>query len=105
MTNSKLIRVFEHQSLKLLDKIDGVTFDKTALEALQSYYGEKGVPYYSLTNNGVKFNKFVGVIQVGNTVIEVLPKADKSSNESKEVKDKWQYIALIILKLGMEKYP
>ena len=97
MTNSKLIRVFEHQSIKLLDKIDGITFDKTSLEALQSYYGEKGVPYYSLTNNGVKFNKFVGVIQVGNTVIEVLPKADKSSNQSKEVKDKWQHILIKML--------
>ena len=93
MSCSKHIRVFEHQSIKLHQVIDGVTFDKASLEALQSYYGDKGVPYYSLTNNGVKFNEFVGVIQVGNTVIEVLPKADKSTDD----KSYWQALLVKML--------
>ena len=93
MASSKLIRVFEHQSIKLHQVIEGVTFDSDSLNALQSYYGEKGVPYYSLTNNGVKFNEFVGVIQVGNTVIEVLPKADKSTDD----KNYWQALLVKIL--------
>ena len=93
MASSKLIRVFEHQSIKLHQVIDGVTFDKSSLEALQGYYGEKGVPYYSLTNNGVKFNEFVGVIQIGNTVIEVLPKADKSTDD----KSDWQALLVKML--------
>jgi 5-methylcytosine-specific restriction enzyme subunit McrC len=92
MASSKLIRVFEHQAIKLNQDIDGVTFDKASLEALQVYYGEKGVPYYSLTNNGVKFNEFVGVIQVGNTVIEVLPKADKTTD-----KNYWQGLLVKML--------
>ena len=97
MASNKLIRVFEHQSIKLDQVIEGITFDKNILDALQRYYGENGVPYYSLINNGIKFNEFVGVIQVGNTVIEVLPKADKSSNESKTVKDQWQAILIKML--------
>ena len=93
MANSKLIRVFEHQFIKLGDVIDDVTFDEASLKGLKGYYGEKGVPYYSLTNNGVKFNEFVGVIQVRNTVIEVLPKADKSNDDKKY----WQELLVKML--------
>ncbi len=98
MTNSKLIRVFEHQTIKLNQDIDGVTFDETSLKALQKHYGsDKGVPYYSLTNNGVKFNEFVGVIQVGKTVIEVLPKADKTTDGDTETKNYWQGLLVKML--------
>ena len=97
MANSKLIRVFEHQAIKLHQVIEGVTFDEASLKALQGYYGDKGVPYYSLTNNGVKFNEFVGVIQVGNTVIEVLPKADKTTDGDAKTKKYWQEILVKML--------
>ena len=91
--NKKHITVFEHQAIKLNQEIDGVKFDEHRLKALQSYYVEKGVPYFSLIHNGVRFNEYVGVIQVGETVIEVLPKADKSTNE----KDKWHTILIDML--------
>jgi 5-methylcytosine-specific restriction enzyme subunit McrC len=93
MANSKLIRVFEHQTIKLGDEVEGVAFDNASLKALQSFYGDKGIPYYSLINNGVKFNEFVGVIQVGNTVIEVLPKADKTTDD----KNYWQALLVKML--------
>ena len=97
MSRSKLIRVFEHQAIKLHQVIEGVTFDEASLKALQSYYGDNGVPYYSLINNGVKFNKFVGVIQVGNTVIEVLPKADKTTDGDAKTKTYWQELLVKML--------
>lgn len=92
----KHISVFEHQAIKLNQIIDGVKFDNNRLEALQSYYGEKGVPYFSLIHNGVRFNEYVGVIQVGNTVIEVLPKADNTFSGTNEKKH-WRDILIDML--------
>lgn len=74
------ITVFEHEQIKLGQEINGFQFDEPKLIALQNYYGDKGVPYYSLIHKGVQFNEYVGVIQVGNLLIEVLPKADKSEH-------------------------
>jgi 5-methylcytosine-specific restriction enzyme subunit McrC len=92
----KNITIFEHQAIKLNQEIDGVKFDSNNLKALQSYYGENGVPYFSLIHNGVRFNEYVGVIQVGNTVIEVLPKADNNFAGTYE-KNLWRDILIDML--------
>lgn len=100
MTRHNHITVFEHQIIKLGQVIGEAKFDEDKLKALVTYFGEKGVPYYSLIKNGVRFNEYVGVIQVGNVVIEVLPKADKkpddTSNESEE--SQWQKILIGMLR-------
>jgi len=78
----------------LYEEIDGVGFDKNLLKALEVYYGKSGVPYFSLVNKGVRFNEYVGVIQVGNTVIEILPKADKQEED----KSRWRDLLIGMLK-------
>lgn len=85
------ISVFEHESLRI-DR-GSQRLSTGQLEALQSFYGEKGVSYYSLIHNGVRFNEYVGVLQIGNTIIEVLPKADKSNDT-----DKWRGILISMLR-------
>jgi len=87
---SPYITVFEHQSLRT-DRGDQ-RLTEGQLEALQLFYGEEGVPYYSLIHNGVRFNEYVGVIQVGTAVVEVLPKADKS-NET----ETWRNVLISML--------
>lgn len=78
MTPKKLITVFEHESLRVTDG----RLSQFQLETLQAYHGEKGVPYFSLAHKGIKFNSYVGVLQVGKTAIEVLPKADGINDET-----------------------
>jgi len=93
----KPITVFEHQTIRVNQYKD---FDKS-LDSLQKHYGDKGVPYYSLTHNGVRFNQYVGVIQVGDTVIEVLPKADKAlvDNEpKKDLEEHWRKVLIGMLR-------
>ncbi len=96
MNTGKHFTVFEHQFIKLDQEIDGLTFDKQMLGAMQNYFGEKGVPYFSLGNNGVRFNEYVGVLQIGNITIEVLPKADKTSVQ--DTKENWRKILIGMLK-------
>ena len=94
----KHITVFEHQAIKLDQEFAGVKFDINKLEAFEKYYGNKGVPYFSLINKGVRFNEYVGVIQVGDTLIEVLPKADKNDTDD----TKWRSILIGMLRaVGM----
>ncbi len=91
MPKQLTITVFEHQILRTDKGEMRLTADQ--LKALQSYYGN-GAPYFSLTHNGVQFNEYVGVIQVGNTLIEVLPKADKYSDD----KETWRSLLIGMLR-------
>ena len=72
------ITVFEHETLHTDRGKKRLSLPE--LEALELFYGEKGVDYFTLIHRGIKFKEFVGVLQVGNTTIEVLPKADKRGN-------------------------
>ncbi|MBL7815470.1 MAG: restriction endonuclease [Saprospiraceae bacterium] len=94
MNKHEPIVVFEHESIHVDRRNNKLTADQ--LKALQTFYGDKGVPYYSLIHNGVRFCEYVGVIQVGNMVIEVLPKADKSSDDA--TKTKWKKLLIDMLR-------
>ncbi|KUF45110.1 hypothetical protein AS361_14880 [Myroides marinus] len=76
--SKQTITVFEHQ--KLL--IDDDTFTEQHHKRLSDFYGTVGVPFYSLIHKGVKFNQYVGVLQLGDLTIEILPKVEK--NEDRE---------------------
>lgn len=88
------IVVFEHEILRFDRGEKKIT--KEQFEALERYYGN-GKPFYKLVYNGVQFNEHVGVIQVGNTLIEVLPKADKAPHSETEDK-KWRDLLIGMLR-------
>lgn len=82
--NPNHFTVFEYDTLRLTPP---------QYQAFQTYYGDKGVPYFNLINNGVRFCQFVGVLQIGNMTIEVLPKADKGND-----KGKWKSLLIGMLR-------
>lgn len=90
--------VFEHESKRAGDKEGDLP--KDLLLALQKLYGQKGLPYYSLIHNGIRFCEYVGVLQVGNYTIEVLPKADNTFNKEKKESPEttWREVLLDMLK-------
>jgi 5-methylcytosine-specific restriction enzyme subunit McrC len=85
------ITVYEHQPLRL-----GAIFTSSHLKKMAEFYGEGDCPYYTLINEGVKFKEYVGVIQVGDLTIEILPKTDKYSK--KEDEEKWRSVLIDMLR-------
>lgn len=88
---NKHITVFEHDTLRFDKGYPRISEEQ--FRALQKYYGN-GTPFFSLQHNGVKFNEYVGAIQVGGTLIEVLPKADKNETD----KGTWHEILIGMLR-------
>lgn len=91
------ITVFEHDSLFIERGINKLSPEQ--LKALQLYNPNNKLPYYSLMYKGVRFCEYVGVMQVGKTIIEVLPKADKGESNDSE-KTKWRNILINMLKVS-----
>lgn len=87
MKSIEPIVVFEHETFHFKEEHKKMKLDT----ALENYHGD-GTPFFSLIRNGVKFNQHVGILKVGRTTIEVLPKAD--SNE----KDAWRQLLIDMIK-------
>ena len=85
------IRVFEYEKLHV-----GGQFTEEHLDSLAKYNEEHGGAYFKLGYKSVQFQQYVGVIQVGDLTIEILPKIGKTAPSEKE-KDKWQKILLDML--------
>ncbi|MCT2406122.1 McrC family protein [Chryseobacterium antibioticum] len=76
MKSAEPIVIFEHEKLYFTEEHRKLKLD----EALEKYHGDSS-PFFSLIRNGVEFNQHVGVLKVGNTTIEILPKADRNGEE------------------------
>lgn len=91
---SNTISVFEHD--KLLVNQRG--FNQSHFKALIKFNDLHGGKYFTVGFNKITFKSYVGVLQVGNKIIEVLPKADNSSSSSSEQSvKKWQSALLTML--------
>ncbi len=74
------ISVFEHDSLIVNNRYNGVEFTHDNLKAFQHFFTSSKGQFYSLIHRGVKFNSHVGVLQLGNLAVEILPKAEKQDS-------------------------
>jgi 5-methylcytosine-specific restriction enzyme subunit McrC len=95
MNRSKnILQVFEHHTLKV---DEGFSFKMVHFNALEKYGYKTKEKFFSVGNKRIKFNNYVGVIQVKNLTIEILPKAD-NKGEDQTSKDKWHNALITMLK-------
>ncbi|EAS19376.1 conserved hypothetical protein [Flavobacteria bacterium BBFL7] len=88
MKHLKTISVFEHQRLYVGEH----GFRTTHLNALLKLNEYHDGNYFEPIAKGIKFNQYVGVIQVDGLVIEIHPKADKDDDDNK-----WKGVLLKML--------
>lgn len=95
---TRLIQVFEHD--KLTSKslcTNGEELGDKIIDKLWQYNDSNKNIYFEAIRHGVKFKNYVGVIQIGGTTIEILPKADKlNTNSVTEIKV-WHNVLLKML--------
>jgi 5-methylcytosine-specific restriction enzyme subunit McrC len=94
----RTLQVYEFQKVTLKSgRYPLKGFNEPLLKSFQSYHQQNDeTPFFKLINNGVQFNSYVGAIRIGDTTVEVLPKADRSGRE--EDQKLWQEVLLDMLK-------
>ncbi len=94
----RLIKVFEHDKLTSSSLcVAGEKLGSKIIDKLWQYNDSNKNIYFEAVRHGVKFKNYVGVIQIGSTTIEILPKADRHNTASEEEKDIWHRVLLKML--------
>ncbi|GJM31319.1 MAG: hypothetical protein DHS20C18_03200 [Saprospiraceae bacterium] len=93
-TTPQIIRVYEHQTIRVGETIDDHVFKYQHFLALVEYASGKSTKYYKISHQAVRFQQYVGAIQIGDLLIEILPKADRHKNVDSSL---WQHFLLDLL--------
>jgi 5-methylcytosine-specific restriction enzyme subunit McrC len=70
------ITVFEYDTISIGQHFNGIEFCQYHFDALAKFYQEENDQFFTLGYKRIQFREYVGVIQVGQLLIEILPKAD-----------------------------
>lgn len=90
----KSIRVFEYSTLLVGDH----SFLEEHFKMLVKYNEKHGNKFFNVGNNKIYFKNYVGALQVGNLIIEILPKVDRCSSIEND-HDKWHRALIHMLHL------
>lgn len=90
---SNFIQVFEYQKIRYDDTTG---FQKHHFESMVKFNELNHNKYFTIIHKGIRFNSYVGVIQIGGLTIEILPKADNNDVADKNL---WQNVLLNMLKV------
>jgi 5-methylcytosine-specific restriction enzyme subunit McrC len=91
--NNKTISVFEYDSLT----VDNCQFKQSHFDALVKFNDIHGKKYFNVGYKKITFKSYVGVLQVGDRIIEILPKGDNNPSTEGNIR-KWQLALLEMLK-------
>ena len=92
----KTITVFEHERLTVGSN-KCTESQRSKLESFRGTSSTERFPFYSLIHHGVQFNEYVGILTIGDTTIEVLPKADRVSVNDGSTADQFWRSKLIYM--------
>jgi 5-methylcytosine-specific restriction enzyme subunit McrC len=95
---ARILQVVEHSTLTIGETRRGVTFEERHYRQLFQYLEDHAAHrYYEMRLNGVRFRNYVGVIQVIDLTIEILPKVDDITDASEESLSQWHDVLLRML--------
>ena len=95
---SRVIQVFEFEKLTLHLDWKGRQLLPRELERLLEFNDNNNNLYFTGIRDGIQFNNYVGVIQIGGLTIEILPKADKIKATDEDYRT-WHGALLKMLKV------
>lgn len=99
MARPRVIYSYEYSSLRIGETYNGVTFKESHFNELAKYLTANPKPsLFSLLHRRVRFCNFVGVLKVGDVMIEVLPKTDRHEEDQ----DVWQSVLLNMLAISLD---
>jgi 5-methylcytosine-specific restriction enzyme subunit McrC len=96
MPHSRVIQLFEHDELRLGDRLGDILIRERDCELLSRLHRQSRGRYYDLIHQGVKFKQHVGVLKVGDLVIEILPKGDRAAHKALSPQDKLPWRTLLV---------
>ena len=96
----KSITIFEHESLRIGE--DDGDLSESEYNSLLRFHEIVESKFFYIERRKIKFRHYVGIIQIGTLVIEVLPKVDKNEG----AKSKWHDALLKMIKIakGIKPY-
>jgi 5-methylcytosine-specific restriction enzyme subunit McrC len=89
------VTVFEHDRLR----VDGKVFREEHLATLDRWSNTQKRSLLQVGRNGVRFSEYVGVLQVNDLVIEILPKIGRFEEEA-VARDRWRDALIGMLQIA-----
>lgn len=74
---AEVFQTFEHDRLVVGRRYSGVTFTRRLQTALSTLNDRHDGRFFKVGHRAIEFRQYVGVVCVGNSLIEILPKADR----------------------------
>ncbi len=97
MPSIPTLQVFEHESLRVVPSGTG-GLTQVQFDALVHWQSHRAIRYFEPGHRKITFGRWVGVIRVGNLLIEILPKADRTA-ASVASKQRWHRNLIEMLRI------
>jgi 5-methylcytosine-specific restriction enzyme subunit McrC len=91
----KRIRVFEHQSIRKGESIDGLRLDDRYWAYFVRLSRQLRLRCFRIEGDRIRFSSYVGALQLGDLTVEILPKLDRRPDPQEA--PRWQSILLDML--------